>query len=104
MKITSKATEQLIKLVPEKKVLRIAVIGAGCSGLSYKLSIEERNNITEQDKLFLYAPVDVVIDPKSWLFLQDVTIDFLDGLNGTGFTYVNSKAKRVCGCGTSFSV
>ena len=102
MIITDKAIKHIWSLQGNEKYLRVAIIGAGCSGMSYKLSFCDTPN--SDDKELLFGNLSVVVDSKSMLFLQDVTIDFSDGLNGTGFTYVNSKAKRVCGCGTSFSV
>ena len=107
MNITNKAKNEIFinmaKLVPEYgRYLRVAVVGGGCSGLSYKLSFEDIPN--SDDNQLEFGNLFVLVDKKSMLFLQDVTIDFSDGLNGTGFTFNNSKASRTCGCGTSFNV
>ena len=44
------------------------------------------------------------VDPKSYLYLMGTEIDFVDGLNGSGFKFTNPNARRTCGCGESFSV
>lgn len=82
--------------------LRIAVVGGGCSGMSYKMSFEEAPG--EKDSAFTENGIPVVVDKKSALFLSGLRVDYEDGLNGAGFTYHNPKASKSCGCGTSFAV
>ena len=81
--------------------LRVSVVGGGCSGLSYKMAFEEKP--ADADKVLDFNGLKVFVDPRSSLFLSGITIDYEDGLNGSGFTYQNPNAKRSCGCGTSFS-
>lgn len=104
--LTEKAVKQIRKLQEDDEsarnaVLRIEVVGGGCSGMSYKMSFDptptEKDNVSETDG------IKVVVDPKSALFITGLELDFSDGLNGTGFTFNNPNAKRTCGCGTSFS-
>ena len=88
--------------------LRVQVAGGGCSGMSYKLGFDKEPPALS-DKVFdLNAPtgevVKLVVDAKSFLYLSGMTLDFTDGLNGTGFVFQNPNAKRTCGCGSSFSV
>lgn len=83
--------------------LRVQVIGGGCSGMSYKLGFD-REPAKQTDKIFEFEGVQIIVDSKSSLFLTGMTLDFSDGLNGTGFTFQNPNAKRTCGCGSSFSV
>ncbi len=83
--------------------LRVQVSGGGCSGMSYKLGFDAEAPGTS-DKVFERDGVKVYIDAKSYLFLSGTTLDFSDGLNGTGFVFNNPNAKRTCGCGSSFSV
>jgi len=84
------------------KLLRVAVVGGGCSGLSYKLEW-----VAQAAPNDIVAAVDdqisVVIDPKSALFLKGMELDHSDGLDGVGFQFNNPNAKRSCGCGSSFS-
>ena len=82
-------------------ILRVSVMGGGCSGLSYKMSFEAQS--ASGDNIFEQQGIQVAIDPRSALFLSGLTIDYVDDLNGSGFTYQNPNAKRSCGCGTSFS-
>ncbi len=81
--------------------LRVGVQGGGCSGLSYKLGFEQAR---PGDKIQELDGVKVLVDPKSDLYLEDTTLDFVDGLEGRGFKFLNPQAKKTCGCGESFSV
>ncbi len=81
--------------------LRVGVQGGGCSGLSYKLGFDQTR---AGDKIQELDGVKVLVDPKSDLYLEDTTLDFVDGLEGRGFKFLNPQAKKTCGCGESFSV
>ncbi len=81
--------------------LRVAVSGGGCSGMSYKLDFV--NETTEKDKIFEQEGVRVVVDGKSFLYVNGLELDFEGGLNGKGFVFNNPNAKKSCGCGNSFS-
>ena len=83
-------------------VLRIRVVGGGCSGMSYKLDFQTEPT-SESDKIFEKEGVQIAVDPKSYLFLMGMILDFSGGLNGKGFVFDNPNAKRTCGCGSSFS-
>lgn len=87
---------------PEGAGLRIGVRGGGCSGLSYFLDVEK--DARENDRV-IEAPLGVMvfIDPKSLLFLQGSTLDYVTGLMESGFKFINPKAGKGCGCGESFS-
>jgi len=81
--------------------IRVAVKGGGCSGLMYDLSII--NDPREDDKIIEEHGVKIFVDKKSYVFLAGTVLDFSDGLNGKGFTFLNPQAKSTCGCGVSFS-
>jgi len=83
-------------------MVRVQVVGGGCSGMSYKLGFENQPP-AQNDKVFEKDGVKVLVDSKSYIFLIGTELDFSDGLNGTGFTFTNPNAKRTCGCGSSFS-
>lgn len=108
MKITEKAIAKLREVLPPGYHVRVSILGGGCSGYTYHLAEEPPAEKKSDDKELIfndtYVPVVVVIDPRSSLFLDKVVLDYSDGLNGHGFEFSNPEAKRVCGCGTSFSV
>lgn len=111
VKLTDKAVSQVYKLLsaeakdPDNYGLRLAIKGGGCSGLSYDLQFDEK---TEKDFIQDFESADasfkVFIDPKSSIYLKDMTVDFDDGLMGKGFVFINPNASNTCGCGESFSV
>jgi len=81
--------------------LRMGVKGGGCAGLSYNLEFD--TEVGKHDKQFDVDGVKVVVDVKSYLYLNGTTLDWVNqGLTG-GFTFVNPNAKSSCGCGTSFT-
>jgi len=87
--------------LPEHVFLRMGVKGGGCSGMSYNLEFD--SEIGPHDKQFEIDGIKVVVDRKSYLYLNGTTLDYVtQGLTG-GFTFVNPNAKSSCGCGTSFS-
>jgi iron-sulfur cluster assembly protein len=103
--LSEKAAQQVKSLIKaqnlENVYLRMGVKGGGCSGLSYSLEFD--NELGPYDKQFELDGVQVVVDKKSYLYLNGTTLDYVtEGLQG-GFTFVNPNAKSSCGCGTSFS-
>jgi iron-sulfur cluster assembly protein len=85
----------------EHAFLRMGVKGGGCSGFSYNLEFD--TELRKFDKQFEVDGVKVVVDVKSYLYLNGSTLDFVQqGLTG-GFTFVNPNAKSSCSCGTSFT-
>ena len=104
--LTQNAVQQIRKFQEEAGAsgggLRIAVVGGGCSGLSYKLDFQ--NQPQPQDKVFETEGVRIFVDPKSFLYVKGLELDYSGGLNGTGFNFKNPNASKSCGCGTSFAV
>ena len=103
--LTETAVKQVKELMKtqnlESVYLRMGVKGGGCSGLSYV--IEFCDQPRTKDRVFEEAGAKVYVDPKSLLYLNGTTLDYVtQGLTG-GFTFVNPQAKSSCGCGTSFS-
>jgi iron-sulfur cluster assembly protein len=87
--------------LPETVFLRMGVKGGGCSGLTYSLEFD--SELGPHDKEFEIDGVKIVVDRKSYLYLNGTTLDYVtQGLTG-GFTFINPQAKSSCGCGTSFS-
>lgn len=107
--ISDKAKVRVDSLMAEKGIendpsyfLRVAVVGGGCSGLSYKLDFD--NVLQPTDQQFVDKGVKVVTDLKSYLYLVNTELDFSEGLNGKGFFFNNPNATRSCACGESFAV
>ena len=86
----------------ESCVLRVAVQGGGCSGFEYALGFDA--GAEEGDHAFEAHGVRVVVDPFSAPYLQGATVDFLNGLQESGFKIDNPNAAASCGCGHSFTV
>lgn len=106
VQITEKALQQIRHIQKTEHPaagagLRLAVIGGGCSGLSYKI---EFSLPRDRDNVIVHGDVKILIDPKSSIYLKGVTLDFQDGLNGKGFIFGNPNAKNTCGCGESFNI
>ena len=81
--------------------LRVGVKGGGCSGFNYSLDLTE--TVGENDEIWNQHGVDVVCDPKSFIYLDGTTVDFKDEVMGRGFVFNNPNATGTCGCGSSFS-
>jgi iron-sulfur cluster assembly protein len=104
--ITEKAQHQIKTIVQlenpsAENGIRLSVTGGGCSGLSYKVEFSPKQ---DRDNVLNFSGIQVLIDPKSAIYLKGIELDFKDGLNGKGFTFDNPNAKNTCGCGESFSI
>jgi iron-sulfur cluster assembly protein len=107
LKMSDAAVKQVKELKQAQNLgddvfLRMAVKGGGCSGMSYALELD--SELGPEDREFQIGGVRVVCDRKSYLYLNETTLDYVQqGLTG-GFTFLNPNAKSSCGCGSSFSV
>ena len=84
----------------EGKALRIFVQGGGCSGFQYGFTFDEA---TETDTVLAVSGIQVLIDPASFQYLKDATVDYVEDFRGAGFTVINPNSSGSCGCGKSFS-
>jgi iron-sulfur cluster assembly accessory protein len=104
-KITPKAAEKLTSLLTRQGrpngALRLAVIGGGCSGLQYKMDLVD--GPANRDIMVRTCNVNVVMDPKSAMFVSGSELDFSEDLQKGGFKVTNPKAAAHCSCGESFS-
>jgi iron-sulfur cluster assembly accessory protein len=82
-------------------VLRVSVIGGGCSGMQYKMDLQDRP--ANRDIMVTSHGVNVVVDPKSALYVTGSELDYLDSLQDGGFKVNNPNAATTCSCGESFS-
>ena len=98
---TDAAIEHLATALEEHEMVRVAVRGGGCSGMSYVLNIE--TDPDEEDILLDIAGSMVYIDPHSADILSETTVDYVKTLQREGFVFMNPNANTTCGCGSSFS-
>lgn len=111
--ITERAKNEINRIVEEQKnennndkkqYLRVRVVGGGCSGFQYKLTMDEEIN-EKIDELYEINEVSVIIDKRSMMYINGATIDYLnDDMNERGFKVINPSAKSTCGCGSSFNL
>ena len=108
IKVSDTARDKVIQLMTDdgfnakKDYVRVWVKSGGCSGLSYDLNFDNKQQ--ENDKVFEDNEVKIIVDKKSFLYLVGTTLEFSGGLNGKGFVFNNPNANRTCGCGESFSL
>ena len=82
--------------------VRLGVRTTGCSGMAYKLEYADAANPEDQE--FESHGVRILVDPKSFAYLDGTELDFVrEGLN-EGFQFNNPREKDRCGCGESFRV
>jgi iron-sulfur cluster assembly protein len=86
---------------PAEGGLRLGVQGGGCSGLSYSVRFDTQPR--ERDRIFQFQGVRVFVDPKSFIYLHGMVLDYEQTLMHQGFVFQNPNAKKSCGCGTSLS-
>lgn len=105
IKLTTGAATKVSSLLSKQGrtngVLRVAVVGGGCSGLQYKMDLQD--GPANRDILVETAGVRVVVDPKSALYVTGSELDYVDALQDGGFKVKNPNAATSCSCGESFS-
>jgi iron-sulfur cluster assembly protein len=105
--VTERAAMKIQQLLAKEGVsaetggLRVGVQGGGCSGLSYAMRLETQAR--DRDKVFEAHGARIFVDPKSFLYLNDTTLDYTEELIRQGFVFINPQATRSCGCGSSFT-
>ncbi len=107
IQITDKAIARVRSAMEKEGVsveqggLRLGVQGGGCSGLSYNIRFDTQPR--ERDRVFQFGDVRVFVDPKSFIYLHGMVLDYQETLMQQGFVFVNPNSSKSCGCGTSFS-
>ena len=105
IKVTPSAGQKVISLLTKQGrvngVLRVAVVGGGCSGLQYKMDLQDAP--ANRDILVETGGIRVVVDPKSALYVTGSELDYVDALQEGGFKVKNPNAATSCSCGESFS-
>ncbi|GBD27635.1 Iron-sulfur cluster insertion protein ErpA [bacterium HR30] len=105
IQLTPLAAEQARKALERKDmrggVLRVGVIGGGCSGMQYSLSLDREAKAG--DVVFEQQGVRIAVEEQAVPYLKGTVIDYVSGLHSAGFKFVNPNAVRTCGCGSSFA-
>ncbi len=106
VQFTDSAIQEIIRLMNEEsfdksKFLRVGVKGGGCSGMTYILEFDQKN---EKDNVFELNSISFIMDKSHAIYLQGMEVNWEGGLNSRGFTFKNPNASSTCGCGTSFAV
>jgi iron-sulfur cluster assembly accessory protein len=105
IKVTPSAAKKVSSLLHRQNrpqgVLRVAVVGGGCSGLQYKMDLQDAP--AARDILVESSGIKVVVDPKSALYVTGSELDFVEALAEGGFKVKNPNAATSCSCGESFS-
>ncbi|MBI5672121.1 MAG: iron-sulfur cluster insertion protein ErpA [Nitrospirae bacterium] len=102
--ITQVAEQKIRELMAEEKDvvgLRVYVRGGGCNGYQYGMAFESK--MAEDDTVIEKGDVKVIMDSQSAPLLQGAEVDYVDSVQGSGFSIKNPQAKTTCGCGSSFS-
>ena len=105
LELTEKAREAVKRFIETADEpiggLRIAVVDGGCSGLQYSMSLEATPQ--KGDRVVECGATTIYVEPASVDVLLGTTIDFVESLEGSGFTFTNPNAARSCACGKSFA-
>ncbi len=80
--------------------LRIAVVGGGCSGFQYDLTLVDK--AADNDETYTFGDLPIYVDQNSLLYLKGTVVDYVNDLRGSGFVFQNPNATSSCGCGHSF--
>ena len=86
---------------PDQGGLRVGIQGGGCSGLSYNIRFDTKPR--ERDRVYEFEGVRLFVDPKSFIYLHGMILDYEETLMKQGFNFVNPNSSKSCGCGSSFS-
>jgi iron-sulfur cluster assembly protein len=99
---------------PDQGGLRVGIQGGGCSGLSYNIRFDSKPR--ERDRVYSFgagiatagdptdgAPIRIFVDPKSFIYLHGMVLDFEETLMRQGFSFINPNSTKSCGCGSSFT-
>ena len=104
--LTAGAVSEVKRLMSEpgfdhSQLLRIGVKGGGCSGMSYILGFDLP---TDKDERFEIEGIPCIMDKSHGIYLMGMEVDWQNGLNARGFSFINPNASKTCGCGSSFAV
>lgn len=107
--ITEKAAAKVKEISDSEGIghysVRVKVMGGGCAGFTYDMFYEDK--ASDMDEVVEFKDIDpdikLIIDPISFQYLEDTTIDWLESSFGGGFKFLNPNVTGSCGCGNSVS-
>lgn len=104
MELTEKAAIKIKEFAKDEGLsnsIRVKTTGAGCGGLMFDM--EFNDHILDGDEVFILRDVQVIVDQMSFVYMENISIDYLEGLVSSGFKFTSPDIKRSCGCESSFS-
>ncbi len=108
VQVTARALAKILGAMEKEGIssatggLRVGIQGGGCSGLTYNISFDTRPR--ERDRIYEFDGVRLFVDPKSFIYLYGMILDYEQSPVKPGFNFINPNSKKSCGCGSSFSV
>ncbi|MBC7527850.1 MAG: iron-sulfur cluster insertion protein ErpA [Chthonomonadaceae bacterium] len=103
--LSERAAQEVLQLLERQgnpnAALRVYVEGGGCSGLNYRMAIDDQ--VEEGDLVSTQFGVRVLVDAMSHNYVKGASVDYVEDVMGGGFKIDNPNATRSCGCGNSFS-
>lgn len=106
VKLSDSAADRINAIIDdmnsEKKMLRVAVNGGGCSGFQYSFDLEDKQN--PDDTVVVNKGATLLVDSISLMYLAGSEVDFVSDLIGAAFQIKNPNATASCSCGSSFSI
>ena len=107
IQITEKALKRIRVAMAKENIspveggLRLGITGGGCSGLSYNIRFDSQPR--ERDRIYQFDDIRIFVDPKSFIYLHGMILDYEETLMRQGFNFINPNSTKSCGCGSSFS-
>jgi len=104
IQLTEKAVSKIKEFADSEGLelsIRLKVVGSGCAGFAHDMEFD--TNMSDMDEVIENNGIKIIIDPLSYQYLEDTTIDFIDSQFGSGFRFLSDKIKSTCGCGNSVS-
>ncbi|MEM8672613.1 MAG: iron-sulfur cluster assembly accessory protein [Cyanobacteria bacterium P01_G01_bin.67] len=111
VEITPTAAAEIKRIKLNREIengsLRLKVVSGGCSDLYYDLKLEstsaKQNLSSHGDRLMEINGINLLVDPQSWKYVENLKLDYSEDLMGGGFRFHNPKLTNICGCGISFA-
>jgi|TARA_B110001454_G_scaffold208619_1_gene221295 iron-sulfur cluster assembly accessory protein len=100
--LTDNAIQKLKEFLEPTEIVRLAVEGGGCHGFQYRFGVSPSTEIAEDDYI-IEDKIRLAVDPVSYMYLENVEIDYEEKTFNSAFKINNPDTKATCSCGSSFS-